>query len=391
VAWLVVDVGPSDLYGDEQGAMRDLQVRAHHGRFGGSWSLEVVSWSSGRTNFSILRPGRTHQLVRLVGLGDAQTANAWIVGKDDKIPSVTKHADITEEPSLLRETGIASTWPSLSQLTWVVSDILKSGDVARSRPTGAHAIPLASPGRARRRCRTQHWSRLHDAHEHAGNHASRFDSRQHRRSVLVTDRNPRSAPTWRPCTTPHAPGGTVHRYYDPQTGQFLTVDPAVAKTGEPFSYAVGDPVNLSDPSGLQGGGGGNYWDRHPSNVTTGCSYNPFDPNSCFKQGYEHMSPNEQRVDKGVLVAAPGAIICLLSGVLPCVGAAAGTATFGVALDTYNNCSAGQIAVDSLLGFLGACFAGLSALGEGALQGAFLDLYKTHQALAGAGSSGVSAC
>jgi RHS repeat-associated protein len=40
------------------------------------------------------------------------------------------------------------------------------------------------------------------------------------------------------------------RYYDPATGQFLTVDPAVAVTAAPYGYAGGDPVNLADPSGL---------------------------------------------------------------------------------------------------------------------------------------------
>jgi RHS repeat-associated protein len=42
----------------------------------------------------------------------------------------------------------------------------------------------------------------------------------------------------------------VNRYYDPQTGQFLTIDPDVASTGEPYGYASDDPVDNSDPSGL---------------------------------------------------------------------------------------------------------------------------------------------
>jgi len=42
----------------------------------------------------------------------------------------------------------------------------------------------------------------------------------------------------------------VHRYYDPQTGQFLSVDPLVNETSEPYSYASGDPANRTDPSGL---------------------------------------------------------------------------------------------------------------------------------------------
>ena len=41
----------------------------------------------------------------------------------------------------------------------------------------------------------------------------------------------------------------VNRYYDPATGQFLTVDPLVDETGQAYAYAGDDPVNNSDPSG----------------------------------------------------------------------------------------------------------------------------------------------
>ncbi|MGH9044137.1 MAG: RHS repeat-associated core domain-containing protein, partial [Acidimicrobiales bacterium] len=41
----------------------------------------------------------------------------------------------------------------------------------------------------------------------------------------------------------------VHRYYDPSTEQFVSVDPLVSKTQTPYSYAGGDPVNGTDPSG----------------------------------------------------------------------------------------------------------------------------------------------
>ena len=39
------------------------------------------------------------------------------------------------------------------------------------------------------------------------------------------------------------------RYYDPATGQFLTVDPLVDSTGHPYAYAGDNPVNNTDPSG----------------------------------------------------------------------------------------------------------------------------------------------
>ena len=40
------------------------------------------------------------------------------------------------------------------------------------------------------------------------------------------------------------------RYYDPATGIFLTIDPALAITGQPYAYVADDPLNLTDRTGL---------------------------------------------------------------------------------------------------------------------------------------------
>jgi RHS repeat-associated protein len=42
----------------------------------------------------------------------------------------------------------------------------------------------------------------------------------------------------------------VNRYYDPSTGQFLSVDPDVDQTDQPYAYATGNPVSETDPTGL---------------------------------------------------------------------------------------------------------------------------------------------
>ena len=49
---------------------------------------------------------------------------------------------------------------------------------------------------------------------------------------------------------PRVRGYSVRRYYDPQTGQFVSVDPAVDQTEAPYAYAEGDPVDSIDPTGL---------------------------------------------------------------------------------------------------------------------------------------------
>ena len=44
-------------------------------------------------------------------------------------------------------------------------------------------------------------------------------------------------------------GCAVWRYYDPETGQSITVDPFVDFTVTPYAYVADDPINSIDPSG----------------------------------------------------------------------------------------------------------------------------------------------
>jgi hypothetical protein len=43
----------------------------------------------------------------------------------------------------------------------------------------------------------------------------------------------------------------VDRYYDPSTAQFLSIDPDVAETGQPYAFTGDDPLNSTDPLGLK--------------------------------------------------------------------------------------------------------------------------------------------
>ncbi len=40
------------------------------------------------------------------------------------------------------------------------------------------------------------------------------------------------------------------RYYDPNTGEFISVDPLKDLTGQPYAYAGDDPLSATDPTGL---------------------------------------------------------------------------------------------------------------------------------------------
>jgi hypothetical protein len=51
----------------------------------------------------------------------------------------------------------------------------------------------------------------------------------------------------------------VNRYYDPTTDQFLSIDPLVGQTGQPYVFTNDDPLNATDTLGtaevaLSGGG-----------------------------------------------------------------------------------------------------------------------------------------
>jgi len=68
-------------------------------------------------------------------------------------------------------------------------------------------------------------------------------------SRLASPRSTRQGHPSRRCVFPRTSGCAAHRYYDPTTGEFLTVDPDVASTKQPYTYAGDDPVNATDPSG----------------------------------------------------------------------------------------------------------------------------------------------
>jgi RHS repeat-associated protein len=43
----------------------------------------------------------------------------------------------------------------------------------------------------------------------------------------------------------------INRYYDPSTGQFLSVDPDISSTLQPYAYTGGNPVSQTDPTGKE--------------------------------------------------------------------------------------------------------------------------------------------
>jgi hypothetical protein len=57
---------------------------------------------------------------------------------------------------------------------------------------------------------------------------------------------------WQKGTTTFSSACSINRYYDPSTDQFLSVDPDVQETDQPYAFVNDDPLNAEDPLGMKG-------------------------------------------------------------------------------------------------------------------------------------------
>jgi RHS repeat-associated protein len=104
----------------------------------------------------------------------------------------------------------------------------------------------------------------------------------------------------------------INRYYDPATGQFISVDPDVAQTLEPYAYAGDDPVVLSDPNGMMKV----WWDYVTWQDECPLDYcGNLDFNYSFKMGDE-IEVVVKEIEKGDVKAA---VKDLLLSLLPLIG------------------------------------------------------------------------
>jgi RHS repeat-associated protein len=164
----------------------------------------------------------------------------------------------------------------------------------------------------------------------------------------------------------------VHRYYDPSTGQFLSVDPDVAQTGEPYTYVGGDPANGTDPTGLKGGPG--------VGALRACGY---EGSRSTSESCEALRTREDRVmaargsgtwwadvssfvehNYGTIaqIAAGAACVVVTAGVCILLVVTA-TATHLIQLGTTNSLTASNAVGVLLLGFSEVLTAGISGILE----------------------------
>ena len=221
----------------------------------------------------------------------------------------------------------------------------------------------------------------------------------------------------------------IDRYYDPSTAQFLSIDPDVAETGQPYEFTGDDPLNSSDPLGLISAGticgthgsrsracrGAKQVERKVAafdrRMASGASHARI-INILSDIGHhiatDYDSGNESVGDKipglgpvnrwatqhpvQAVAAGGAAVTCAVTGVVPCVAAGVIAGASNVAVDEYQGCSASQTSVDAITQLLGAGLSGVSKLGEQALEGSALKyVYGAHQSAVSAAGSAASAC
>ena len=180
-------------------------------------------------------------------------------------------------------------------------------------------------------------------------------------------------------------GSSVHRYYDPVTAQFISVDPALSVTGQPYSYAGGDPVNGVDPLGLWGWNPvadvNQAWGDTGGKAVSWVKAHPADVGLAL--GGIALAAT------GVGLFADGAVITLAAGgVATASGLGAAHLDQGACVDT----GSAAACIGMTMGYLGSTVGGAGAFADGVGQLKDIqwlsDLGSTHEWLAGA--AGLSA-
>ncbi len=114
----------------------------------------------------------------------------------------------------------------------------------------------------------------------------------------------------------------INRYYDPSTGQFLSVDPLVQLTGQAYAYAGDNPINFNDPFGL-------------CNQKKHCSWwNPLCAVTSAWHAVSHFVSQHKRLLEGIGIVLAGAVLVaggvgLGVGLAAAVSEAADASEFGI--------------------------------------------------------------
>ena len=157
------------------------------------------------------------------------------------------------------------------------------------------------------------------------------------------------------------------RYYDPASGQFLSLDPDVGLTRAPYNYAGDDPVNLTDPLGLNDCGKLSFvCDVGHVAAGIGRSAN----NDVVQPAYRDVVlPTGQFIETnfGTLAELGAGAFCVTLTAGWCAVVILAATAAKVTQDALEGASGGQIAVDAIVGVLGSSYAGVASAAVSGLE------------------------
>lgn len=112
----------------------------------------------------------------------------------------------------------------------------------------------------------------------------------------------------------------INRMYDPSSGQFTSIDPKATQTRTPYTYTANNPVNRTDPTGLDWNLGGAW------NAFTGGAN---DLGHHLEQTFHDNAPMIADVGHAIgMACGTAALISLGVGAAPLAAAAGGCAVVG---------------------------------------------------------------
>jgi hypothetical protein len=122
---------------------------------------------------------------------------------------------------------------------WTLEPAAISDQLPRCRTQDSEAPDREAPG---------HDVSVTMANPRAGS-SYRVCRRHHPQRQRWSSSKPTRSAARSPATLEYCDSHKVNRYYDPASYQFLSIDPRVGTTLQPYAFVGGDPLNATDPLG----------------------------------------------------------------------------------------------------------------------------------------------
>ena len=205
-------------------------------------------------------------------------------------------------------------------------------------------------------------------------HTEEVPAELHTRSRRSRCRNRSPGPLEKPDLGKFAVG----RYYDPSTDQFISIDPDVEETGQPYVYTGDDPLNATDPLGLQGSAGlvaEQAWNKATAAFAAYCAKTHnrgtrvVHGAHCGQHWYQSESLGVAADVIGGAACAVGAAATLTAAGWICVAAGVASGSVHELQDQANKCGAGKRIYDAVNGFMSSAMGAFGAAARGAMDSA----------------------